>query len=152
MNANNDDANRVEAANEAIANNAANRKEYMRELMRKKRAAEKVKRESVEDRCGEVGISGVEKEAVVEAILGGSDVVTSDTETVVTDRTPTDKLFEDLTPGYWIYGKEVKERKCWQCGKSYETRLELNKFCGPKCKEKWLSDAFGKLKGVKNES
>ncbi len=150
MNANNEDANRAEAANEAIANNAANRKAYMRELMRKKRAAKKLEQQSEEDRSGEVSLASMEKESVVETVFGDSDVVTSDTETVVIDRTPTDKLFEYENPGYWIYGNEVKERKCWQCGKPYGTRLELNKFCGPKCKEKWLSDAFGKLKGVKS--
>ncbi len=126
------------------------RKEYRKEWMKKKRAEEKLKKELEEDQSGEVSLASVEKEAVVQTNLGDSDVVTSDTETVVINRTPTDKLFEDVTPGYWIYGKEVKERKCWQCGKAYETRMALNKFCSPVCKEKWLSDAFGKLKGVKS--
>ncbi len=149
MNANNEDAN---SANEAIANNAANRKEYMRELMRKKRAEAKLKREYDESLSGGVSLASVEKEAVVETGLGDSDDVISDGRIVVVNRTETDAKFEAVNPGYWVYGNDVKERKCWRCGKPYETRLELNKFCGPKCKEKWLSDAFGKLKGVKSDT
>ncbi len=141
-----------ETANESAANsekaNTANRKEYMRELMRKKRAEERLKREQEKDQSGEVSLASVEKESVVQTESRDSDGVTP--EEHMRSLTDTDKRFEATTPGYWIYGNEVKERKCWQCGKGYETRLELNKFCGPECKEKWLSDAFGKLKGVKS--
>ncbi len=139
-----------ETANKSAANSdanaPANRKEYMRELMRKKRTEERLKREQEKDQTGEVSLVSVGKELVVQTGLGDSDGVTP--EERMKSLTDTDKQFEAATPGYWIYGKEVKERKCWQCGKPYETRLELNKFCGPECKEKWLSDAFGKLKGV----
>ncbi len=131
-----------------VHNPVHDRKEYRKKWMQEKRAKERLQKESEEDRVGEVSLASVEKESVVQTVSGGSDVVTSDTEEVAIDRTETDAKFEEVNPGYWIYGKEVKERKCWQCGKGYETRLELNKFCGPKCKEKWLSDAFGKLKGV----
>ncbi len=143
------------------------RKEYRREWMKKKRAEEKLKKELGEDQVGKVSLASVEKESVVQTESRDSDVVTSGVEgssELATERpdgmghvypdkstpplTTTDAKFEEKSPGYWIYGNEVKERKCWQCGKHYETRLELNKFCGPECKEKWLSDAFGKLKGV----
>ena len=125
------------------------RKEYRREWMAKKRAAEKLKKDLGEDRSGEVSLGSVETESVVETIVGETDGVTSDTVTQNLDEvqwTPTDAKFEAQRPGYWIYGKEVKERECWKCGDKFETRLEMNKFCSPQCKEKWLSDAFGKLR------
>ncbi len=130
------------------------RKEYRKKWMQEKRAAERLKKQLVEDQSGEVSLASVEKESVVGTALGDSDGVTSDSVKVATvvagtplPLTETDAKFEALSPGYWIYGNEVKDRKCWQCGKPYETRLELNKFCSPGCKEKWLSDTFGKLKG-----
>ncbi len=139
-----------------VESNKFDKGAYQREYMANKRAAEKLAKALAEDRVGEVSLASVEKESVVQTNLGDSDVVTPDPmeEPIRASRdfnpTETDKLFEIKSPGYWIYGNEVKERKCWQCGKPYGTRLELNKFCGPKCKEKWLSDAFGKLKGVKS--
>ena len=60
-----------------------------------------------------------------------------------------DADFEVDRPGYYIFGSEVKERECWMCGEGFKTRMELNKFCGPKCKDEWLEEAFGKLKGAK---
>ncbi len=107
---------------------------YQRELMRKKRAAEKARVEHREDREGRVDPSGVEVDVVALP------------EPIAVNLTRTDRKFENHRPGYWIYGKEVKERECWKCGDKFETRLEMNKFCGPKCKEQWLSDAFGKLR------
>ncbi len=122
------------------------RKEYRKKWMQEKRAKERLQKESEEDRIGEVSLACVEKEAVSEAEMLRTEMASQEIEF-----TETDVKFEEKSPGYWIYGKEVKERKCWQCGKPYETRLELNKFCSPKCKEKWLSDAFGKLRGVKSD-
>ncbi len=106
---------------------------YQREYMRKKREVEKLKDEQREDREGGVDAS----ESPVEAVP---------LPTVVMTRT--DRKFEEQRPKYWIYGKEVIERECWKCGEGFKTRLEMNKFCGPKCKEEWLTQTFGKLKGV----
>ncbi len=60
--------------------------------------------------------------------------------------TTTDRKFEDTNPGYFIYLKEVKKRKCRKCDKGFETRLELNQFCGPKCKTEFLKQfqTFGR--------
>ena len=133
--------------------NSFDKSAYQKEYMRKKRAEAKLRKELSKDQSGEVSLASVEKETVVQTVTGDSDVVTSDTvETQLGEGqwTPTDAKFEEALPGYYIYGSEVKEKKCWQCGKGFETRLALNKFCGPKCKEKWLSDSFGKLKGAKS--
>jgi len=121
---------------EPVHRTEEDRKEYRRKWMQKKREEERVKRESVELQHGAINASELPVEPVT---------VTVGTPLPLTK---TDAKFEAKSPGYWIYGSEVKERECWQCGEPYETRLELNKFCGPKCKEKWLSDAFGKLKGA----
>jgi hypothetical protein len=137
-------------SNSEQSNKGFDKSAYQRDYMARKRAEEKLKRQSEEDRVGEVSLASVEKESVVQTDVSRIEMESQEEE-VKRDfiHTPTDAQYEALSPGYWIYGEEVKERKCWQCGKHYETRLELNKFCGPKCKEKWLSDAFGKLKGVK---
>ena len=64
-------------------------------------------------------------------------------EEVVTDvMTETDQKFEEKKPGYWIYETSPRERNCWMCGKNFETRMELNKFCSPECKEKFLDDSL----------
>ncbi len=144
----------MDAVHAAVVHNEETRKEYRRKWMQEKRAAEKLKKQLSEDQSGGVSLASVEKESVVKTQGGDNDGVTSEPELVKLAMSPamplteTDAKFEEKSPGYWIYVKDVKERKCWQCGKPYETRLELNKFCGPKCKEKWLSDAFGKLKGA----
>ncbi len=57
------------------------------------------------------------------------------------EMTATDKLFEEKKPGYWIWDSVVRGKECWMCGLKFETRLELNKFCSPKCKEEWLNEA-----------
>ena len=108
----------------------------MRELMRKKRAAERVRKEMEDGRVGEV--SGVE----------GSPQPLPIIPTPVVNLGRTDRKFEEDRPGYYIFGNNVNERNCWMCGNRYETLMELNKFCGPKCKNEWLTTAFGKLKGV----
>ena len=108
---------------------------YQRELMRKKRAAEKALRESEEARGGAVDASDVALD------------IRPLWEAVVVNLTRTDRKFENDRPGYYIFGAEVKERRCWRCGEEFKTRMELNKFCGPKCKDEWLDEAFGKLRG-----
>ena len=131
-----------ETANSEVANigantekeTPANRKEYMRELMRKKRAAEKALRDSEDARGGAIDAS--------DATLD----VRPFPEAVQVTLTRTDRKFETDRPGYYIFGVEVNERECWKCGEGFKTRMELNKFCGPKCKDEWLSDAFGKLR------
>ncbi len=127
-------------------------KEKMREYQRKRRERQKQVSQVADILVRNAEYVLGEKEPVVQTPLWGSDVVTRKEEEVIRTatflHTETDAKFEDLSPGYWVYSEDVKERKCWQCGKPYKTRLELNKFCGPKCKEKWLSDAFGKLKGA----
>lgn len=110
------------------------RKEYRRQWMARKRAAEKARAEHQDDREGRVDASEVGVDAVP---LPGP---------IAVNLTRTDRKFENHRPGYWIYGKEMKERECWKCGDKFQTRLEMNKFCSPKCKENWLSDAFGKLR------
>jgi hypothetical protein len=118
-----------------IGSNAKfDKKAYQRELMRKKRAAEKARRESENYRSGAVSGVGV----VVEQ--------SAEENVTAVNLTRTDAKFEADRPRYYIFGKEVKERDCWMCGKKYETRLELNKFCSPKCKNEWLDQAFGKLR------
>ena len=118
-------------ANAVAANSVANRKEYMRELMRKKRAAEKVRRASVEVRSGEIDVGDAP------VMVQGPPMV---------ELTPTDELFEGDRPSYYIYGALDIERKCWQCGQEYVTRMELNKFCSPDCKNKWLTDSFRSMR------
>lgn len=78
--------------------------------------------------------------------LDASEAPVEVVETWFDGLTDTDQEFELTRPGYWIYGKEIKKRECWKCGEEYETRLEMNKFCNPRCKEEWLSESFGSLK------
>lgn len=49
--------------------------------------------------------------------------------------TATDLKFEAADPGYWIWMKDAVKRECMVCGNRYETRLELNRFCSPECKQ-----------------
>ena len=129
--ANSDDANTTANTEKT---EGANRKEYMRELMRRKRAQEKIAREIAEARSG--GLDSTYAEVPSEPLP----------EEVVVNLTRTDRKFENDRPGYYIFGVEVNERECWKCGEGFKTRMELNKFCSVKCKNEWLSDAFGKLR------
>lgn len=106
-------------------------KEQMREYMRRKRAGEKLHGEQYDDRTGR---------------LDASEAPVTVDSSVSLPMTKTDRKFEESKPGYWIYGKELRARECWMCGEAFETRLELNKFCSPDCKDKWLNDAFGKMR------
>ncbi len=122
------------------------RKEYRRQWMARKRAEEKLNKELREDRAGEVSLASVEKEAVLDSATKDETGVVGSEPAVEVPRTRSDVKFERDRPGYYIFQKDVIERACWKCGDKFETRLEMNKFCGPKCKEGWLSDAFGKLR------
>lgn len=59
----------------------------------------------------------------------------------------TDRLFDADRPGWYIFDGVEKERECWKCGKEYRTRLSMNKFCSPGCKNEFL-DAAGAKRGV----
>lgn len=48
--------------------------------------------------------------------------------------TETDVAFERDKPGYYIFDGELRERECCGCGERFETRLGMNRFCGPQCK------------------
>ncbi len=98
---------------------------------------------------GDTVLDSLEKESVVQTKLGDSDVVTSEQKPVI-EYTVTDHKFEESNPGYFIYMKEVKKRECAECGKGFTTRLELNRFCGPGCKKKFLDTHFS-TSGVKHE-
>ena len=78
------------------------------------------------------------------ALRAGGIVTESVTEGITASPsvTDTDVMFEKAKPGYYIfeYG-EPWERKCWKCGTAYSTRLELNKFCSPTCKDEFLAEA-----------
>src|SRR5712671_5322132 len=63
----------------------------------------------------------------------------------------TDSLFDDAMPGYYIFSdierthdKMGEPLQCWKCGKKFTTRLELNRFCSPVCKDNFLRDALHK--------
>src|SRR5712671_6522430 len=72
----------------------------------------------------------------------GVESVTPTVTVLVDNMTITDKLFDLDNPGYYIFEKKKPWwRKCWMCGKEYETRLELNKFCTPTCKDQYLASA-----------
>jgi hypothetical protein len=97
------------------------RTEYMRDYMRKKRAA----------RRGDVNTGDVNTESVSREV--NSEV----------NMTETDAKFEEAKPGYYIFERKVPwDRVCWGCGERYATRLELNKFCSPQCKRQYLVGAF----------
>ena len=61
--------------------------------------------------------------------------------------TRTDALFEARKPGYYIF-EALRSRKCWQCGDNFDTRLDLNKFCSPDCKDNYLKGALNVQKAV----
>lgn len=67
--------------------------------------------------------------------------VTGD-DTVTEVMTETDRKFEEKQPGYWIYEISPREKNCWMCGKKFDTRMELNRFCSPECKEKFLDESL----------
>ncbi len=105
------------------------KKAYQREYMRRKRGLDLGVKEAVAD-------DATEEE---------TGVVTPGPRSEV-HRTRTDRLFENRLPSYYIYGSEKKERVCWRCGDPFTTRMELNKFCSPKCKDGYLDEAFGKMR------
>lgn len=55
-----------------------------------------------------------------------------------TGLTRTDQMFEDLKPGYYVFGNDVLEKECSNCGKSFETKLRFLRFDSPECQDKAL--------------
>jgi hypothetical protein len=53
--------------------------------------------------------------------------------------THTDESFEKTHPGYYIFDRELYKGHCRQCGRRYESHLELNQFCCRPCQNKFLS-------------
>lgn len=51
----------------------------------------------------------------------------------------TDEMFEAMRPGYYVFGREEREAICFTCYKKFRTRLELLKFCSPRCQKEKLS-------------
>ncbi len=97
----------TEESNTGLTPEGFDKKTYQRELMRKRRMAEKVAA-SEAARCN----------------LGG-----------------TDKAFDEDKPGYYIFGEKEYERECWKRGGKFKTRLDMNKFCSPGCKDAFLDEA-----------
>ena len=46
-------------------------------------------------------------------------------------KSDTDKLFEDLRPGYYVYDDAMYKKNCVLCGKDFETQMQLLRFCSP---------------------
>lgn len=94
---------------------------------------------------GGVDLDLGKEEAVVETDVLRTEVGSQEQEVVKLAMSPameltvTDAKFEESMPNYYIYGKEVKKRDCAECGKGFTTRMELNRFCSPKCKKEKLS-------------
>lgn len=47
--------------------------------------------------------------------------------------TRTDSKFEDYKSNYYKFGEIENKRKCQNCNADFKTRLELLKYCSPKC-------------------
>ncbi len=87
---------------------------------------------------------------VTETVTEGGRNVTVNGGSVTAGVTPTDAEFEEDKPGYYIFEEgEPWGRKCWKCGEEFETRLEMNKFCSPGCKDEWLSGLGSDGRSVK---
>ncbi len=102
---------------------------------------------------GGVSLDLGKEEAVVQAAVSGIEIASKEIPEIVTvakdtslPMTATDEKFEAQQPQYFIYLKDVKKRKCRKCDKGFETRLELNQFCSPKCKTEFLKQfqTFGR--------
>ncbi len=126
---------------------------------RRKYLTDKAREYREKKKWGKANAVAHDIEPVIDLYLGEEESVV-DTATLETGgvtpeprpevhRTRTDRLFEIRLPGYYIYGSEKKERACWKCGEAFTTRMELNKFCSPRCKDGYLDEAVGRLKGVK---
>lgn len=66
------------------------------------------------------------------------EVVVARVEKKLEAMTETDVLFEMENPGYWVWMEKAVKRECMVCEKPFETRLELNRFCGPECKREMI--------------
>jgi endogenous inhibitor of DNA gyrase (YacG/DUF329 family) len=113
------------------------RREYMRQYMAKKRATDDKKPVSDDATLGTrdvvTSVDPPEQEKPVEE-ASTAVVVASDRKL-----TSTDQKFDEDRPGWYIFGEEIKEGKCWTCGKPFKTQLEMNRFCSPKCKNEYLA-------------
>lgn len=77
---------------------------------------------------------------------GGSVSHTSVNDTIEIDDTitKTDQLFVDDVverngyKNWYKFDKEPHKEDCWQCKKRFETRLKLNRYCSPACRDKAL--------------
>ncbi len=127
------------------------KKVYQRELMRKRR--ELAKQQILHTRDLETECDLGKEESVVESATSEETGGVTPEAGVVVERpmTRTDRAFENDRPNYYIFKQDAVERACWACGVAFKTRMELNKFCSPKCKNSWLTSAFGKLKASKPE-
>ncbi len=99
---------------------------------------------------------GVE-EVIERPTVGGSDVVTPEPGVVLGgvvenvrrwdfELTGTDLKFENERPSYYVYERTISVRNCLECGKKFDTRMELNRFCTPVCKKKFLDTHFDTTK------
>lgn len=66
-----------------------------------------------------------------------------DSEGAIVTHTPTDQAFIDREASrgridWYIFGKQVQDRRC-ECGKLFQTRLKLNRFCSPECMDRALT-------------
>lgn len=76
------------------------------------------------------------------------DGVTQKTGKHNTDVTITDKLFIDDAAerglvDWYTFNKEVQDRECGWCGKVFHTRLALNLYCSPQCRDNNLNPYKG---------
>jgi hypothetical protein len=122
------------------------KKAYQRELMRKRRAknlgAVPVLAESTAlNAPREATVSGQARESISGDPSRRSDPKAKDDSCGGT-QTSTDALFHQYKPDWYLGEKESWSRRCWRCGERYSTRLELNKFCSPDCKNEYLREAL----------
>lgn len=101
--------------------NKEQRKEYQRKWAAEKRALAK-------------GVDKLDKPVDKPDV----DVVIVDKVAKAVGLTRTDALYEAENPGYYEYQAERERRECIVCGKPYETRLEMNRFCAPECKREMI--------------
>lgn len=61
-----------------------------------------------------------------------------------------DQLKDQDRPGWYIFGDVEREKNCWKCGKKFTTRLEMGRFCSPKCRNEFLDSTFSKKQNEKH--
>lgn len=123
------------------------KKAYQREYMARKRALASEKKEPESDTATpETGDDSPVTKLYqkVSGILSDPYNPEPDISSEVTGdegMTPTDQVKEKDRPWWYVFGKVIREVDCWLCGKRYETRLEMSRFCSPKCKTAYLDSA-----------